>query len=170
MQVRDVMTREVVTCGRETTLATAATRMWEGDCGLLPVLDPEGMVVGVLTDRDICMTLAWTDRPASQATAGEVVRPDPRCCGEGDTVQEALERMGRDQVHRLPVVDPDGRLRGIVSIRDLARAARRANRYADGAPSYPEVMEAYRAISHGRKSGPPEPSTREADPGSGREA
>lgn len=58
MKVQDIMTRDVQCCGPGTNLAAAAKMMWDSDCGALPVLNVEGKVIGVITDRDVCMATA----------------------------------------------------------------------------------------------------------------
>ena len=65
MKVKEIMTGEAVTCTPETDLATAAQLMWEGDCGVLPVVSEGKGVVGMITDRDICMATAMKFRSPS---------------------------------------------------------------------------------------------------------
>ncbi|MEW6544882.1 MAG: CBS domain-containing protein [Nitrospirota bacterium] len=65
MKVRDVMTSPVQYCAPETNPAEAATKMWDSDCGILPVVDSTGRVVGLITDRDICMAAATRRKPVS---------------------------------------------------------------------------------------------------------
>ena len=62
MKVRDLMTSRVRTCRPSTSLADVVSEMWEGDCGVLPVVNDEGRVIGMITDRDICIALATRDR------------------------------------------------------------------------------------------------------------
>ncbi|RMF85681.1 MAG: CBS domain-containing protein, partial [Nitrospinota bacterium] len=73
MHVKEVMTSAVRSCRPETDLAAAAMLMWDGDCGVLPVIDQANKVLGVITDRDICMAVATKHRPASATTVGEVL-------------------------------------------------------------------------------------------------
>ena len=75
MKVQDVMTREVGFCRSEDSLATAATIMWEKDCGAIPILDAENRVAGMITDRDVCIAVGTRDKRASEIGVGEF-------CGE----------------------------------------------------------------------------------------
>jgi CBS domain-containing protein len=65
MKVQDIMTQEVQCCGPDTNLAAAAKMMWDSDCGALPVVNIEGHLLGVITDRDICRAAATRNKPAS---------------------------------------------------------------------------------------------------------
>lgn len=73
MNVQDIMTSEVQCCGPDTNLAAAAKMMWDTDCGVLPVLNVEGQVSGMITDRDICMACATKNRAPSKITVSETV-------------------------------------------------------------------------------------------------
>jgi len=119
MKVQDIMTSEVQCCSPDTNLAAAAKMMWDSDCGALPVLNVEGKVLGVITDRDICMAAATKNRPPSQITVWETISPRVFTCQPTEDVHVALDLMKREQVRRLPVVDEDGILQGVVCINDL---------------------------------------------------
>lgn len=121
MRVKDICRRDVKACGPEETLAQAAAAMWTFDCGILPVVDDDRRLLGVLTDRDICMAVATRDQRASRLLAREVLTVDPAVCGPDEPLADALARMERHQVRRLPVVDADGVLRGMLSICDVLR-------------------------------------------------
>ena len=124
MKVEEVWTRAVKSCTPETSVAEAADLMWEGDCGSLPVVDESGKVLGVVTDRDLCMALALTGQPAPDLPLRVVVRPVLHTCRPTDGVRDALRLMRIHKVRRLPVVDGAGILQGMVSFTDLALAAR----------------------------------------------
>lgn len=124
MRVEHVMTKSVRCCAPEDHLGAAARLLWNGDCGVLPVVTgAERRVVGMLTDRDICMA-AWTqakplcDIPVEVAMADHVYT-----CRPEEGLPEVLERLRTRHVRRLPVVDEGGQLLGIVSLVDVARAA-----------------------------------------------
>lgn len=130
MKVEQVMSRPVITCRPTDTLDTAAGLMWEGDCGALPVVDHDGIVVGVVTDRDICMAAYTAGKdlrsiPVSTAMAKIVI-----ACLPTDELGNAEAIMSRGQVRRLPVVDGHARPIGIISMNDIARVASRLNRGA----------------------------------------
>lgn len=136
MNVGDIMTRAVRRCGLEESMDRAARLMWEGDCGVLPVVDEGGRVVGVLTDRDICMAAYTSGRPLTQIPVSVAASRKVVSVRESDSVDRAEELMREHRVRRLPVLDRDGRLAGVVSLNDLARELRGGRKHdalsADG--------------------------------------
>jgi CBS domain-containing protein len=121
MKVQDVMTYDVQTCRPETNLADAAMRMWRNDCGVLPVIADGAKVVGMITDRDICMASATKHRDPANIRVGEVASGKVYSCSPDTEIHEALKIMQRKQVRRLPIISPeDGRLKGILSMNDVA--------------------------------------------------
>jgi CBS domain-containing protein len=122
MKVKDIMTSDPRTCTAGTTLASAANLMWEGDCGILPVVE-EGKLVGVVTDRDLFIALATRNKLASQLTVGEVSRTPVLTCAPEDDVHAALATMKHGGVRRLPVVGFAGAVLGIISMNDILLAA-----------------------------------------------
>lgn len=131
MQVQDIMTPEPRTAAPRTTLAEAAQLLWNGDCGILPIVDG-GEVVGVVTDRDMCIALGTRNILASQISVGDVATGTVWSCAPTDDVHGALLTMKERRVRRLPVIE-GGVLVGIVSMNDLARVAgpRAAVRHED---------------------------------------
>jgi len=123
MNVNDAYTPLACSCRRETTLAEAANLMWERDIGALPVVDDEGVLVGVVTDRDIAMSVAKRHRLASELQAGEVMSGKTCSCSPEDGLRTVLDTMRREQLRRLPVLDKKGHLQGMITINDIIRAA-----------------------------------------------
>jgi CBS domain-containing protein len=123
MIVADLMTRDPASVRTHETLAAAAKIMWDSDCGAVPVVgSDEKRLVGIITDRDICMA-AWSRSLAPNAIfVGEAMSRDPVRCGPNDTVARATEQMRSKQIRRIPVVDSEERLVGIISLSDIARA------------------------------------------------
>jgi len=145
MNIASVMTKDVATCPRSATLADAAKLMWDGDCGMIPVVDADGAPVGIVTDRDICMAAATRDRAPNDIRIAEVI--DARgvvSCSPEDGFQDALDAMAEHRVRRLPVIGEDGRLEGVVSLADLIAAA--TSRGGKQGPSYKGVVTAMQAI------------------------
>jgi CBS domain-containing protein len=122
MKVKDLMTLEPRVCAPGTSVAAAAKQMWDGDCGFLPVVD-DGKLVGAVTDRDMYIALATRNRLASELTVGEVATATVITAVPEENVQEALDRMTRALVRRLPVVGPGGVVVGVITLDDIARAA-----------------------------------------------
>jgi CBS domain-containing protein len=124
VKVKDIMTTDVRTCTPETTVAEAARLMWDGDCGILPVID-DGELIGVVTDRDMYIALATRNARASHLRVGAVVSKKPVTCAPEDSVQAAVAMMKEARVRRLPVVGFAGVLLGIVSMNDILLAVGR---------------------------------------------
>lgn len=123
MRVRELMSSPARTCGPQDTLAQAARLMWENDCGILPVVDGNGRVGGAITDRDICMGaytkgLHLAELRVSDSMSGSVIT-----VGAEDDLAAAAKLMADNQIRRLPVVDAEGRIAGVLSLNDFARAA-----------------------------------------------
>ncbi|MGH9768230.1 MAG: CBS domain-containing protein [Blastocatellia bacterium] len=119
MKIQNIMTTNVASCSPDANLADAAGQLWENDCGWLPVADGEGKVVGVVTDRDICMAVATKNRPASEIPAREVMTGAVHACHPNDDVKSAIKTMRNEKVLRLPVVDDEGKLQGVISMNDI---------------------------------------------------
>jgi CBS domain-containing protein len=119
MLVRDLMTRNVSSCRPENNLAELAEVMWNDRCGALPILDGSGRVMGIITDRDICIALGTRNIRASEVLARDVSRPGYVNCSPDNDVRDALKTMATQEVSRLPVVDEAGQLVGILSIDDI---------------------------------------------------
>jgi CBS domain-containing protein len=119
MKVHDIMTREVVSCQTDTDIGMAARMMLQGHFGTLPVIDRHGRVAGIITDRDIALAAATRQRNASHIAVNEAMSAHVRACAPHDDVGAALKQMERARVRRLPVVDTNGHLVGILSIDDV---------------------------------------------------
>jgi nucleotide-binding universal stress UspA family protein/CBS domain-containing protein len=144
MKVEDVMQREPVMAKPEMTLDRAGQRMAEVDCGFLPVVDDRGKVVGVLTDRDVCLALTSRNRRPAEVEVRQVMSHNVASCLADDNLGAALQLMGDRKVRRLPVVEPDGRLSGILSVDDVLIEARRGGEA--GHPSFEEVAATLQTI------------------------
>jgi CBS domain-containing protein len=148
MKVEHLMTRDVESCTPEATLAQAAMIMWRRDCGFVPVAEsPGGRFLGVITDRDICMATATKHVSPDLVPVATVMNRRAITCAPTDDVRIAMTRMNEGQVRRLPVLDKQGRLSGILTLNDLALAAERTARRVDESVSYGDVMSVLRAVS-----------------------
>ena len=123
MKVQDVMTKDVKTCGPETNLSDAAMEMWMRDCGILPVVDDGGKVVGMITDRDIAIGTGCRRRDPATIFVREVMTGQVHSCSPEADIHEALQTMREKRVRRLPVIDGDGKLCGILSMNDVVLKA-----------------------------------------------
>ena len=134
MNVEKLMTKEVKSCSADATTADAARIMWEHDCGFVPVVDASDRLVGVVTDRDICMASYLKTRTLNEIGVREVMATELYTCQPEDSIRTAENVMRRAQVRRLPVTSASNRLVGILSLNDIAREAER-----ERAASSPEV-------------------------------
>jgi CBS-domain-containing membrane protein len=90
--------------------------MWEKDCGVLPVLDVSGKIIGMITDRDICIAVASRNRLASEIRVSDVMSSHVYSCRPDDDIEDALKIMEEGNVLRLPVISDDGELQGVLTI------------------------------------------------------
>ncbi|MCC7397744.1 MAG: CBS domain-containing protein [Planctomycetes bacterium] len=123
MNVEDVMSREPRTVRVGERLDAAARVMWEQDCGFVPVVDGNGALVGVLTDRDLCMASYTQGRALGELPVLAAMARAVRTCRAHDPVTAAMSTMQEIRVHRLPVVDARGSVVGVLAMNDLVRAA-----------------------------------------------
>ena len=120
MQVQEIMTRDVTLIDPNTTVSDAARKMRADDIGALPVGENDRLI-GVVTDRDIAMRAVAEDRFPGTTSVREVMSNRVYYCFEDDNVQEAADVMAQHQVRRLPVLNRDKRLVGVVALADLGR-------------------------------------------------
>lgn len=150
MKVHEIMTTDVGSCGLGANLAAVARIMWEKDCGSVPVVDSNGKVIGMITDRDICMALTTRNHLASEVTVGDVINGSVKSCAADDNLSDALRTMRSDQLRRLPVVDNEGRLIGVLSLNDIILNSRKGKSKKGTHVSHGEVMEALKGLSQHR--------------------
>lgn len=123
VNVGELMTRDVKACRGWDPLSDAAQIMWENDCGIVPVVDDEGRVTGMITDRDICMAAHFRGDLLVRVLVEEAMSRKVHTVMEEDTLLEAEQVMQEVQLRRLPVVDEKGCLVGLISLADIAVAA-----------------------------------------------
>ena len=124
MHVEEIMTTSVKSCGPDDSLDTAARLMWEHDCGCVPVIDQDGRVLAMLTDRDVCMAAYTQGRTLAEIRVSAAMSNACHAVSPSDPVVAAERLMQEHQVRRLPVVD-DGHLVGHVSLSDITCEAAR---------------------------------------------
>jgi CBS domain-containing protein len=125
MKIKDIMTEDVEIVSPSDTLQAAAQKMLDCDCGILPVGDNDRLV-GMISDRDIAMRAVASGMDPCACTVAEVMSRDVKYCYEDDTDAELAQIMKDLQVKRLPVLNRQKRLVGIVSLGDLALAGNAA--------------------------------------------
>jgi len=129
--VRDIMTTDVVTVRPDTPHQTVAAMLRQHRVSGFPVADDDGKVVGVVTETDLVALVAGRrhsrHRAAEQATAGDLMSHPAVTVGPDDPVKTAARLMRKQRLQRLPVVDRDGRLAGIVSRSDVLSVFQRSD-------------------------------------------
>ena len=118
MKVRDVMSKEVQVARPGDSLQEVAARMAAGDFGFMPVADGDTLI-GTITDRDIAVR-AVAGGAACTSPVVEYISRDPHSARDDDDLKSVLDAMGTKQIRRLPVLDKDNRLVGVVSLGDLS--------------------------------------------------
>ena len=142
IKVEDVMVKGVKFCHPGTNLATVVKIFWEEGCGVLPVVE-NGRAIGMITDRDIAIALGTRNARASETLVGDVALPKVFFCLPQDDIHTALTTMRAQQVRRLPVVEHEGALAGILSLDDLVILA--GDKTTD-ALTYIDVVDTMKSI------------------------
>ena len=146
--VHDIMRVRVHTCSPSDTLHKAAQLMWEKDCGCLPVIDEVRVVRAVITDRDICMAALTQGVALAETSVSSAMSRSLSVCSPDDSLGAVEDLMREAQIRRVPVVDADGVLLGMISLGDIARYLRPRSQQAPG--SVAQLLETLAAISEPR--------------------
>jgi CBS domain-containing protein len=140
--VRTLMATHVRVCHPEDSLTEAAQLMWNGDWGAIPVV-ADGKAIGMISDRDVCMATFTQGKAPSELRVEGAMSKELYSCAPDDSIADALAMMAKQRVRRLPVLSPEGKVVGIVSLADVLHWAKpQANPALDAA-----VIEALSAIS-----------------------
>jgi CBS domain-containing protein len=142
MNVEDVMVKGVRFCTPDTNLAAVTQIFWEQGCGALPVVE-NGRAIGMITDRDVSIALGTRNAKAGDTFVRDVALPKVFFCLPQDDIHTALNTMRAQQVRRLPVVDHEGALKGILSLDDLVLFA--GDKLTD-ALTYTDVVDTMKSI------------------------
>lgn len=127
MRIENLMSQPVHTCNQSCTLNEAAQLLWEHDCGAIPIVDDHDQLVGMLTDRDICMAAYTKGKPLKDIQIGEAMSKKVYSCQQSERIEDAEQTMSDNKVRRIPVVDDEQRPIAIISLTDIARSAAAAN-------------------------------------------
>jgi len=150
MKVEQIMNRDVKTCRPQDSLNKAARIMWEEPCGAVPVVDDLRRPIGFLTDRDICMAAYTQGRPLEEMRVEIAMAHKVVSCTAEDDLSSAAQLMRQNRTHRLPVIDRDGALVGLLSLDDLACEAARSLRGGVNDELRNLVLEVHLSINRGR--------------------
>ena len=141
MKVRDVMIKDVKFCSADMNLAAATEILWNEGVGSLPVVE-NGRVLGIITDRDIAIALGTRNARAGETLVKDVSLPKVFYCSPGDDIHVALTTMRAQRVRRLPVMEADGSLLGILCLDDIILFAEEKAAEL----TYADVVETLQAI------------------------
>jgi len=150
MKVKDIMTESPCNIKVSQCLNDAACLMWEFDCGCVPVCDDEDCTIGIVTDRDICMAAYTSGLPIASIPVSTAMSKTVFSCALDDSIESAEDMMQRHQVRRLPVLDSNKKLVGILSLNDIALAyKKRSLGSAVKATSVAQTLASVSAHTHG---------------------
>jgi CBS domain-containing protein len=119
----EIMTGQVRTAHKDAPLQTVAQIMKEENCGIVPVVDEKRKLLGVVTDRDMVIRTLPEDKNFSEVRIGDIMTDDVEAVTPEEELKDVIELMGRKQIRRVPVVDWNDRLLGIISMADIANRA-----------------------------------------------
>jgi CBS domain-containing protein len=123
LTAREIMTRGVKTVRRDSPLREVAQIMKDEDCGVVPIVDERGALVGIITDRDLVVRAFTGGKAPDQLRAGDVMTDDVECVHPEEDIHSIITLMGKRQIRRIPVVERDDRVIGIISMGDIANRA-----------------------------------------------
>jgi CBS domain-containing protein len=150
MKVEQIMNRSVKVCRPQDSLNKAAQIMWDEPCGAVPVVDDQCKPVGFLTDRDICMAAYTQGKPLEELRVETAMARKVVSCVAEDDLGSAAGLMRQNRTRRLPVIDQDGALVGLLSLDDLACEAARSLRGGVNDELRNLVLEVHLSINRGR--------------------
>ncbi|MGD8566833.1 MAG: CBS domain-containing protein [Gammaproteobacteria bacterium] len=128
MNVSDIMSKDVGTCSADSDLESVAKIMWDKNCGSIPVLDSSNNLVGIITDRDIAMGCALNHKAEWELKTNDILNNRSLfTCRSDEDIKNALQLMSDHHIRRLPVIDSNGQLQGVLSIDDIISLAQEDN-------------------------------------------
>ena len=152
MRISQIMSRSVQSCRPEDTLSVAAGKMWDHDIGCLPVIGADGHLTGMVTDRDISMCSYTQGKPLHEIPVSVAMAKVVFSCRVEDSLIQAEEVMRSQRIRRLPVLDANDNVVGMVSLNDLAREAERETGRKGKEVSAQEVTATLAAVCEPRPS------------------
>jgi CBS domain-containing protein len=123
MKAAALFHRTVTSCTDRDTLEEAAALLWRHNIGCLPVLGDDGRLIGMITDRDIMIAAFLQGAPLRSMTVSSVMVKEVMTCRADDEIDVIVQQLLARRLRRIPVIDADRRVVGIISLNDIARAA-----------------------------------------------
>ena len=146
-QISDIMTRDVTCVAPNDSLQRAAQTMAQLDVGALPVWDGR-QLIGMVTDRDITVRGVAGGKQVDSTPVSEVMSSEVQCCFEDEQIDAVMEKMRNAQIRRVPVMDRQNRLIGMVSLGDLAMEATNETKVEDTLEDISKPSEPDRSTLH----------------------
>lgn len=149
-QCKEIMTKNPVCCLPNASVAQAAKLMQSGNIGSIPVVDNEQTqkLVGIVTDRDLALKIIAEGRDAASTKVEAVMTHKVVTCHADDDLQKALDAMAEHQLRRIPVVDNDNRIVGIIAQADVATRAGQPEKTAEVVTEISQVSEKQKSVHH----------------------
>jgi CBS domain-containing protein len=120
LRCRDIMTRNLKVATRESTLQQIAAMMRDSDAGIIPIVENENKLVGLITDRDIVVRAVADAKDVTTTKAEDVMTTEIYAANPDDRIFDVIRKMGDKQIRRVPVIDANRNLQGIISMADIA--------------------------------------------------
>lgn len=146
MNVQAIMTSSPFFATRQATVSEIAKIMAEHEIGVVPIVDEAHRVLGILTDRDVCKAIATTNCAACEIPALGLASKPVITCEPEEELESALKTMRHYHIRRLPVVDKEGKLQGILSIDDVVLRSEEAMETSHSAVSFGDAVRTLKAI------------------------
>ena len=142
MKAEELMTRNVQKCSKDASLEQAARLMWESDVGCLVVTNAEDRPVGMITDRDIAMAAYTQGARLQDVRVESAMAREVKTCAPNSSLSDVEHVMRTSQIRRVPVVESNGKLAGIVTLGDIARSSQSSPLRAAEIPGLAKTLAA----------------------------
>ena len=146
MRVRDVMVGTPASCRWDANAAAAVEILWNRNCGILPVVNSGEKVIGVVTDRDLCIAMGTRNQLPGEIMVGEIASDKVFSCQPDDDIHMALATMAKEKVRRLPVINAAGELQGILSMDDVVYHAEASSSRQQTGLAYDDVVKTLKLL------------------------
>jgi len=120
MKCKEIMSHKTTWCKPESTVKQAVELMQKQNCGVIPVADEEGYLQGILTDRDVALFVVSRNKNPEITQLKEFMNKDVITCYDDEELDELISKMKEYKVRRIPIVDRENKLQGMVSLGDVA--------------------------------------------------
>lgn len=120
MKCSELMTRDIKACYPESTVKDAVRLMKKLNCGVMPVADRNNILKGIVTDRDTVLYTVLNDKDPDKTPLSEFMTTDLITCHEEEDIDNAVHKMSKYRIRRIPVVDKDNKLVGLITLGDVA--------------------------------------------------